>query len=130
MLPGFEDITEPLTDEEAKLLPYFIKGLSNRVGSANAISNSQIRQGLREKKDIIISDARVRKIIAYICNNEIIEGLIATSKGYYVSRNINEVAEYEKSLLGREQAISLRRQIVSKYKRKLLGQQQHSFNYK
>jgi hypothetical protein len=127
MLPGFSEYTDDLTDEESKLLPYFIKGLSTRVGSANAISNSQIRQALKEKKDIIISDARVRKIIAHICNNEIIEGLIATSKGYYVSRNYKEVDDYEKSLLGREHAIALRRQIVSKYKQKLLSQQQHFF---
>lgn len=129
MLPGFDDITEPLNEEELKLLPYFIKGLSNRIGSGNAISNSQIRQALREKKDIIISDARVRKIIAHICNKEIIEGLIATSKGYYITRNLKELDDYEKSLLGREQAIGFRRKIVHKYKQKLMGQSQQHFSF-
>jgi len=130
VLPGFDDITAPLTDEEMKLLPMFIKGLSWRIGSANAITNATIRKLFREKKDIIISDACVRKIVSYISRNEILEGLIATSKGYFISRNLKEVTDYENSLYGRELAISERRKVVSKYKQKLLKQQQHSFIYK
>lgn len=105
MLTGFEAHTEPLTTYEInELLPRMVKGLSARLGAEQALSNRQIIEILRTK-GFSTTDARIRKIINYIRVNDLVPGLIATSKGYYVSKNPKELRGYIQTLAGREQAI-------------------------
>lgn len=106
MLPGFDDITQELTEhEKIVLLPIFLRGFAKKYGKANAVTNKQIIQSIKAKKNITISDARVRKIINYIRTHNKIPGLIATSNGYYVTHNVQEIQKYVKSLQGRENEI-------------------------
>jgi hypothetical protein len=100
MLDGFEDITYDLTDREKELLPGIVAGLKKRTGRYRAITSAEIIKAIPE-----LSGPRVRKIINYIRNGYLVPGLIATSDGYYVSVDKNEVEKYAKSLDGREAAI-------------------------
>lgn len=104
MLELFEEYTYDLTDyEREKLLPLFIQAFQKKVGVQNAVTNSSIVKKL--KGQYIISDARVRKIINFIRTRNIVPGLMASSKGYYISKDSNEIQKYIRSLQGREQAI-------------------------
>lgn len=104
-LPGFEIETQPLTEDEKKILPVIVKALLKKNGADNAVTNKQIRAGLLRNLNTEIADSRIRKIINHIRMNNMVPGLLASSKGYYVSTNAKEVKEYIDSLEGREKAI-------------------------
>lgn len=98
MINGFEHITHDLTEyEKETLLPLFVKGLSKKIGSKNAVTNKHMVKALKEK-GFVVSDARVRKIINVIRNHDLIPGLVATSSGYYVATSIEELEKYCESL--------------------------------
>lgn len=114
MITNFEFETQPLSEyEESILLPVFIVGLSKRVGVQSAIRNSQIVMQLKSK-NYKVSDVRVRKIINHIRIQGLIQGLIATSDGYYIATSEAELEQYEESLLGRENAIRAVRMSIRK----------------
>jgi hypothetical protein len=103
MLPGFEDITADLTQEELDLVPVFVKGFSDKIGEAKAITAFEICKALRDRK---ISGARVRKIVNYIRMNKLVHNLVASSKGYYIETDPAKLAEYRRSLKLRARAIN------------------------
>lgn len=105
MLNGFEEITAPLTEHEKTILPVIVSGLKRKVGVHNSVTNKAICEGLKRVKNIDINEARVRKIINHIRMHNLVPGLIANSKGYYISNNPKEVKAYIESLEGRKQAI-------------------------
>lgn len=105
MIRGFDHETQPLTEyEERILLPLFIAGLKLKVGKDSSITNAEIVSALK-KQGYKIDSARVRKIINHIRINNLVQGVIATSDGYYIATSEKELAEYEESLKGREDAI-------------------------
>lgn len=106
MLPGFNDITQPLTEEEMQMVPIFIKGLSTLVGEENAMTNRMIAKKINEKYGYKITDTRVRKIIHYIRVKKLVRFLISSSKGYFILPNIVALKKYKQSLVGRNEAVS------------------------
>jgi len=100
MIEGFEKYTEELSDEEVKLLPFFVVGLKGKKGKANAITNKAIQKAFHEnpKWNLKIPDSRVRKIINHIRVNGLVNGLCASSNGYYVAADQNELKEYLEGL--------------------------------
>lgn len=102
------------------LLPIMIKGLEMKKGKMNAVTNKQIVYGLR-KQGLIINEARVRKLINYIRTNDLVESLMASSIGYYITDNERELISYEKTLLSREVAIRNVRMSIIRQRRKLFA---------
>jgi hypothetical protein len=106
MLTGFENETYDLTDYELqRVLPAIRSGLLTKQGAGMAVTNKQIVAGLERNRAIKTNEARVRKIINYIRNKNMIPRLIASSKGYYIASSRQEVLDYIESLRGRENAI-------------------------
>jgi len=103
MITGFEQQTHELTREELELVPQFIKGLKTHYGKKNAVKSSDIIKGFK-KQGITITPPRVRKIINYIRVKRLVEGVCATSNGYYVAQTEMELQSYIKSLSERIQA--------------------------
>lgn len=101
----FEPETSKLTEYEMnKLLPIMVKALKNKVGKENAITNAYMVEKMREH-GYDLTEIRVRKIINYIRTHGLIDCLMASNKGYYISTDKNEMNNYCQSLLGREEAI-------------------------
>ena len=125
MINGFTEQTETLTEyEEQTLLPQLVRGLRTKVGKAMSVTNKAIIDGMKRNLGLSISDARVRKLINHIRNNDLVPCLIATSQGYYIAESEQELKDYEDSLLGREEAIrSVRLSIQRQRKRKYSNQQ-------
>jgi hypothetical protein len=95
---GFEHITHDLNEYELNvLLPVFKKGLSSKIGKGKAVTNYHMTKVLTEK-GYKVSGARVRKIINHIRVHGLVPGLIATSAGYYISNDPEEIRQYCKSL--------------------------------
>ena len=112
MIEGFEKQTKDLTDYEKRiLLPLMIKGLGHHIGAENAITNSEICMKL-SAKGYDINEVRVRKIINYIRNNNLVPRLMATHQGYYVTNDPAELYSYINSLSGRIAAISQIRDVM------------------
>jgi hypothetical protein len=105
MIIGFDKETHELTEKELKLLPTVVSGLQKKIGKENAVTNKQMVDGLK-KYGIKTSGPRIRKIIHHIRITGTIERLMATSNGYYISNDINELDDYIKSLVQRSESIA------------------------
>jgi arginine repressor len=106
MIINFEEHTHELNGyEERTLLPLLIKGLKTKVGKDKAVTNKQICKALTES-GYKINDTRIRKMIQYIRVNDLVPLLIATSKGYYLATEEEQVEKYIRSLSERLSAIS------------------------
>lgn len=125
MITNFDEETAPLTDEEKRLVEPICKGLLNHVGKCNAITNGAICKAINEKmpEDLReagfkLTDARLRKIINHIRNNDLVGCLCAGAVGYYVG-DIAETQIYITSLEDRVREIAtiknaLRRQLANR----------------
>jgi hypothetical protein len=107
MITGFEDITYELTKYEREvLLPLFVRGLKTKVGKHNSVTSSTISTTLKGQ-GYKVSGPRIRKIVNYIRVHRLIKNLIATSKGYYISEDPEEIEKYVESLRQRIREITL-----------------------
>lgn len=105
MITLFETQTKPLTEYEKEiLLPIMVKCLAKHIGKSRAISNSQMCAKMAVY-GYQIGETRVRKLINHIRNNCLVERLIASGKGYYVTESTEEMETYIKSVKNREDAI-------------------------
>ena len=94
MIPTFEEHTLPLSDYEKNvLLPLLIKGFKTKIGVENCITNPQICETLKNK-GYKVTQPRVRKIVFYIRNKNMIPKLIASSKGYWIATDRKEVTSW------------------------------------
>lgn len=106
MITNFERETHELNDYELHtLLPIVVHGLSNKVGKDKAITNKDICKALKVG-GCKITDTRLRKIVHHIRTHNLVPLLIATSKGYHVATNKDEVDTYILSLSERINSIS------------------------
>jgi carbamoylphosphate synthase small subunit len=107
MIAGFDDITEELTNDELKLVQPLINGLKTKT-SDNPVKAPFIVKGMNayaEKHGLIkISEVRLRKLVNYIRSNGIAP-VIATSKGYYMSTDQEEIKLQIESLKQRARSI-------------------------
>lgn len=104
MVTGFAEETQKLNKQEKELLPGMCAALNQRRGKENAITNKQMVKAY-ERLGVQISDARIRKMINYIRATQKVKNLIATSSGYYVATDKEEIENYKLSLLQRAEAI-------------------------
>lgn len=89
------------------------------MGKDKAVTNAYICQMLKSR-GCKLDPARVRKLINHIRTHGMVIGLIATSDGYYIAKDKQEIESYLQSLKGRENAIrsvrvSLERQMSVMY---------------
>ena len=108
MIKNFENITNPLNDEELKLIPFLVNGFKNH-GEQNPIKAKSIIQKMNDflqGKGIVykLSEPRLRKCCNYIRSKGLLP-LIATTKGYYVSYNKEEIKNQIQSLNRRANSI-------------------------
>jgi hypothetical protein len=92
MLTNFEDETQNLTEKELAIVPSIIKAFrkytkENPIKSPEIVSryNAGVKKG-----DITLNGVRLRKIVNHIRSYGLLP-LIATSKGYYVSFDKEEI---------------------------------------
>lgn len=110
MITNFEEITSDLTNEELKLIPVLIAGFKKR-GKSNPIKAKDIVDGMNnwieqnpDFPKFKFSDARLRKLCNFIRTTAMLP-LMATSNGYYVSYDQEEIRLQIKSLEERASAI-------------------------
>jgi hypothetical protein len=98
MIPTFEEQTAPLTDYELNvLLPLMIQGFKTKIGVDKCVTNPEICKALKAK-GFKISEPRVRKLVFYIRFNNLVPKLIASSKGYWIATNKEEIQSWLSSV--------------------------------
>jgi hypothetical protein len=106
MITLFENITEQLTDKEKNVLvPLIIERL--QLSNQHYTIKSYMLQSFLAYKKHKVSDARIRKMIAYIriMNLTKPKALIGSSKGYFLTKNLQVVDDQIESLKGRMAAM-------------------------
>ena len=101
----FEPETTKLTEYELKLVPIVVNILKSRLGKEEAITNNHLVNRMNTLGFSSMTPERVRKIINHIRIYDLLDCLVASSKGYYISNNEKEMSDYIDSLRGREEAI-------------------------
>jgi hypothetical protein len=114
MIDGFEKYTIELNDDELKIVHIMVDRFTNKPGIKNIVTNPQIVDGLKTI-GIETSEPRIRKIIQYIRTNALIPGLIATSKGYYSTNDIEHLQQWIVTMKQRENAIRESRKSIESY---------------
>lgn len=105
MLITFENQTHELTEYEYKvIMPILIDGLKRKVGKSKAVTNGKICSSLKSK-GYKVSEPRIRKIIYFIRQNNAVPMLIASSKGYWVTNDVDEINDWLHSLKSRIEAM-------------------------
>jgi hypothetical protein len=128
LLKGFSDITIELTEAEKKLIPLFVKGFNAHMGPKNPITNREIVTRMAAI-NLQLTDVKVRKIINYIRNKDLVPGLVAASGGYFITHSPEELKKYISSLLGRENEIRRIREAMQEHLKKILYRKQAAINY-
>lgn len=107
MITNFENITHELNDQELALVPIIAKSFE-KYTKANPIKAPEIVKRFNQsdiaKQYIKLTEPRLRKICNYIRSNAMIP-LIATSSGYFVSNDKEEIEKQIKSLVERSNSI-------------------------
>ncbi len=104
MLTNFEDQTYELTDSETTILPLVIAGFS-RYTKENPIKEAEIIKRFNAHGySVKLTGVRLRKLVNYIRSNSLLP-LIATSKGYYISNDIEEITKQINSMQERANSI-------------------------
>ncbi len=101
----FEPETTKLTEYELKLVPIVVNILKSRLGRENAITNNNLVNRMSKLGFSSVTPERMRKLINHIRIYDLLDCLVASSKGYYISNDEKEISEYIDSLRGREEAI-------------------------
>jgi predicted GTPase len=118
MILGFEEYTKELTDDEKNvLLPLIVRRIRYQIGKTNAVKNKTIVKSLKNA-GYKISGARFRKIIHIIRVSGMVEGIVATSDGYYIAATEEEWLKYLISISQRIKHIDdLRSALRRQYKK-------------
>jgi len=108
MVTNFEDITPNISEQELDIIPLLVAGFSSH-GKNNPIKAPQIVEQMNaflssKGYKIRMSEPRLRRCVNYIRSNSLLP-LIATSDGYYVSYDPEEITSQIKSLRERASAI-------------------------
>ena len=118
---NFEEYTHDLSDYELSLVPRFVKSFQTKIGKEHAVTAKIIEERMLLVGQRV-SGPRIRKIVNYIRNMGLVEGLVATSSGYYITKDHQEISDYIESLEGREGAIRVVREGMEAYLRRLKNQ--------
>ena len=107
MINNFEDFTQELTPDEKKLIEPLMNGLKTKTKD-NTIKAPVIVKKMNEyalKNNLTkITEPRLRKLVNHIRFNGMLP-VIATSQGYYVSYDKQEILDQINSLTQRANSI-------------------------
>lgn len=114
MIKTFEEHTVELSPDEQKFVGVIVQRFNTKKGKQHIVTADGIIDGLKTHFNIEFKESRVRKMIQYIRLNNLVVGLIATSKGYFVADSIEEIEDWIDSLKSRENAIRSIREMAER----------------
>lgn len=126
MIKNFEELTFELTNEERFVVQTIVKRFEHLKGKQHIVTGEQIRNGINKNLNLNFDTIRIRKMIQFIRTNDLIVGLVATSKGYYVANTAEEIEDWIESLKSRENAIRKIREVAEETVRQMKSKTQQT----
>jgi hypothetical protein len=126
MIKNFEEFTIELTPNERRLIPMMVDRFKNKRGIKNIVTAETMTEGIAQAYGVKLKDTRIRKIIQFIRVNNLVPGLIATSRGYYTAETVAEINQWIESLKARESAIREIREVAERHVQLLQNQNQQT----
>lgn len=105
MIKNFEEITVELTEIEQKIVPVIVRRFKNKPGRENIVTNKEMIAGISRQYSVKLTEPRIRKIVQFIRINKLLPGLIGTSNGYFLTKNVEELESWIESMKQRENAL-------------------------
>ena len=115
MIKNFEEFTIELTPTEHRLIPMMVDRFKMKRGIEHIVTADTMIAKIHEAFGVKLKDTRIRKIIQFIRVNNLVPGLIATSRGYYTAETIDEINDWIESLKAREAAIRHIREVAENH---------------
>jgi hypothetical protein len=115
MVNGFEEQTAELGADEMQIVKILVNRFRQKKGKEHILNNGQICRALETHYNILTTEPRVRKVIQYIRNNNLLIGFIANSNGYYVADNKEEIEAWLNTMIQRRNSIDLTIQKTKKH---------------
>lgn len=115
MIKNFEEFTGGLTEAELKLIPMMVDRFKTKRGIKNIVTAETMIAKMDQAFGIKMKDTRIRKMIQHIRVNNLVPGLIATSRGYYTAETVGEIKQWIESLKARESAIREIREVAERH---------------
>lgn len=117
MLVNFENYTHELTEVEVKLAKAIHRILVDRAG--NPITAKALIERFKHRPPgtfpkFRLDEPRVRKMINFICNTAA-PNLIGTSKGYFITNDVEELKRATGTLISRANENQRRADILVKH---------------
>lgn len=126
MIQNFEHHTAELTATELKFIPMMVDRFKNKRGIKNIVTAETMAAKMDQAFGVKIQGSRIRKMIQHIRFNNLVPGLIATSKGYYTAETVGEIKQWIESLKARESAIREIREVAERHVQLLQNQNQQT----
>jgi hypothetical protein len=115
MIKNFEEFTIELNQTEHRLIPMMVDRFKMKRGIEHIVTAETMIAKIHEAFGVKLKDTRIRKMIQFIRVNNLVPGLIATSRGYYTAETIDEINEWIESLKARESAIRHIREVAENH---------------
>jgi DNA-directed RNA polymerase specialized sigma54-like protein len=115
MIKNFEEFTIELTPTEQWLIPMMVDRFKMKRGIEHIVTADTMIAKIHEAFGVKLKDTRIRKIIQFIRVNNLVPGLIATSRGYYTAETTAEINDWIESLKAREAAIRHIREVAENH---------------
>jgi len=115
MIRNFEEITSNISSDEEALVPIIVKRFKDRPGKENIVTNAKMIAGIRNHFGVELTEPRIRKIIQFIRLNNILPGLVGTSKGYFYAEAEEDIQDWIESMKQRENIIRASREIAEQH---------------
>lgn len=115
MIRGFDIETAPLTSDELIAAETIASIIKSAIGEAHAVRNRDIAVICKDKGVALsLPEPRIRKIINHLCHYRM-PNICATSKGYFLPKDQQEMEDYLYSLKNRIDAITARYDKAKEY---------------
>jgi hypothetical protein len=105
MINGFEEQTVELQSDEMDIVKILVNRFNQKKGKEHIINNADICTALETHYKILTTEPRIRKVVQYIRNNNLLIGFIANSKGYYVADSKEEIQAWVRTMEQRRNSI-------------------------
>jgi hypothetical protein len=115
MINGFVEQTAELHADEMEIVKILVNRFKQKKGKEHILNNGQLCKALETHYNILTTEPRIRKVVQYIRNNNLLIGFIANSHGYYVADSKEEIEAWIATMEQRRNALETTIQKAKKH---------------
>lgn len=122
-LNALQQVPKVTCHHKHNVIPLVVAKLKRANSKNRFVSGSEIRNSLYKNHGIKVTCGTIRALLHYIRINGLVKCLVATSYGYYISKDTLEVQVYLKSLRKRIRQIGALAKAIDRQCHEVIGRQ-------